>query len=54
MSYNPKLNRGGGLSASVFKPKAYKYPPDGSGRDTHCFTDKRPFHDPLEKKLIHG
>ena len=31
----------GGLGNSVFQPKAHFYPPDGSGRDAHCFTHAR-------------
>ena len=54
MSYNPKLVRPPGLNQSVFKTKPMKYIADGSGRDTHCFTDKRPFHERLEAKLQHG
>ena len=31
----------GGLTHSVFQPKAHIYPADGTGRDVHCFTHAR-------------
>ena len=55
MNYNPKLVRPAALDGCAYKsPPMRKYPPDGSGRDTHCFTEKIPFVNHTEPKLITG
>ena len=55
MNYNPKLVRVGALHGSAYKSlPANKYPPDGSGRDTHCFSNKEPFITHAEPKLSTG
>ena len=43
MSWNGMngMKLSGGLGNSIFQPKAHIYPPDGSGRDAHCFTHAR-------------
>ena len=43
MNWNGRkgMKLSGGLGNSVFHTKQHLYPPDGTGRDVHCFTNPR-------------
>lgn len=38
-------------TVSVFHPHSVRYKPDGSGRDTHCFSAQREYFDVELPKL---